>query len=152
MKWRGTPNEPMPRATSRCHRDQLVERLEALHTSIPNAGEPMAKAPFNHSQSAPAIEPPIDRRCARAAEHLLGGSHQLPGIRASGTRPRRCLHLRCSNRWSRSCLSDRSASAHSHRSIRALAIWKSGGQDFSGKNPRPLFMNVGPLSGPPVRR
>jgi hypothetical protein len=38
-------------------------------TSIPNAGEPMAEAPFNHSQSAPAIEPPIDRRCARAAEH-----------------------------------------------------------------------------------
>ena len=25
---------------------------------------------------------------------LLGGSRQLPGIRASGTRARRCLHLR----------------------------------------------------------
>ena len=31
--------------------------------------------------SAPAIEPPIGRRCARAAEHIpLGGSHQQPGI------------------------------------------------------------------------
>ena len=65
----GTSNELMPRAVSRRRRDQLVVRLETLHTSIPNAGEPMAKAPFNHSPSAPAIEPPIDRRCARAAEH-----------------------------------------------------------------------------------
>src|SRR5258707_3956236 len=65
----GTSNELMPRAVSRRRRDQLVARLETLHTSIPNAEESMAKAPFNHSQSAPAIEPPIDRRCARAAEH-----------------------------------------------------------------------------------
>jgi len=69
----------MPRAASRRRRDQLVVRLETLHTSIPNAGEPMAKAPFNPSQLAPAIEPPIGRRCARAAEHPLGGSHQQPG-------------------------------------------------------------------------
>ncbi len=71
LKWgaEGTPNELMPRAASRRRRDQLVARLETLHTPIPNAEESMAKAPFNHSQSAPAIEPPIDRRCARAAEH-----------------------------------------------------------------------------------
>ena len=47
----------MPRAASRRRRDQLVARLETLHTSIPNAGEPMAKAPFNPSQSAPEIGP-----------------------------------------------------------------------------------------------
>jgi len=75
----GIPNELMPRAASRRRRAQLVARLETLHTSIPNAGEPMAKAPFNPSQLAPAIEPPIGRRCARAAEHPLGGSHQQPG-------------------------------------------------------------------------
>jgi hypothetical protein len=86
LKWGAevTPNELVPRAASRRRRDQLVARLETLHTSIPIAGEPMAKAPFNHSQSAPAIEPPIDRRCARAAEHLLGGSHQLPGLGLQG--------------------------------------------------------------------
>jgi hypothetical protein len=64
----GTPNELMPRAALAV-RDQLVARLETLHTSIPNAGEPIPNAPFNHSQSSPASEPPIDRRCARAAEH-----------------------------------------------------------------------------------
>src|SRR5258708_17679484 len=71
LKWgaEGTAKELRPRAASRRRRDQLVARLETLHTSIPNAEESMAKAPFNHSQSAPAIEPPIDRRCARAAEH-----------------------------------------------------------------------------------
>src|SRR6266478_4151649 len=71
LKWgaEGTTNELMPRAASRRRCDQLVARLGTLQTSIPNAGEPMAKAPFNHSPSAPAIEPPIDRRCARAAEH-----------------------------------------------------------------------------------
>src|SRR5258706_10619828 len=94
LKWgaEGTPNELMPRAASRRRCDQLVARLGTLHTSIPNAGEPMAKAPFNHSPSAPAIEPPIDRE---PPSTLLGGSHQLPGIRASGTRRRTCLHLRC---------------------------------------------------------
>ena len=30
------------------------------------------------TQPAQAIEPPIGRRCARAAEHPLGGSHQQP--------------------------------------------------------------------------
>src|SRR5258707_14570665 len=47
-----------------------------LNQSRPDLGIPnridlktsRSKAPFNHSQSAPAIEPPIDRRCARAAE------------------------------------------------------------------------------------
>ena len=34
---------------------------------------------FNLSQPAPAIEPPIGRRCARAAERPLGGSQQQPG-------------------------------------------------------------------------
>jgi hypothetical protein len=52
-----------------------------------------ANTPFNPSQPAPAIEPPIGRRCARAAERPLGGSHQQPGI-GLRPRPRRCLHLR----------------------------------------------------------
>jgi hypothetical protein len=43
------------------------------------------------------------------------------------------------------------ASAQSHRSIRVLAISKSGGQDFDGKSPRHLFMNVGSLAGPKSR-
>ena len=43
-----------------------------------------ANTPFNPLQPAPAIEPPIGRRCARAAEHPLGGSHQQPGIRLQG--------------------------------------------------------------------
>ena len=89
MKRRGTANELMPRATSRCHRDQLVERLEALHTSIPNSGEPMAKTPFNHSQPAPAVAlvPPIDRRRERAAEHPPRRLSPTAGDVASGTRP-----------------------------------------------------------------
>jgi hypothetical protein len=62
LKWgaEGTPNELVPRAASRRRRDQLVAGLETLPTSISNAAEPMAKAPFNHSQSAPTIEPPIE--------------------------------------------------------------------------------------------
>ena len=82
MKGR-TPNELMPRAASRCHRDQLVAGLEALQTSVPDAGECAANTPFKPSQPAPAIEPPIGRRCPRAAEHPLGGSHQQPRIRFS---------------------------------------------------------------------
>src|SRR5258708_23526901 len=75
MKRRGTPNEPMPRAAARCHRDQLVERLEGLHTSIPNAEEPMAKTAFDHSQQASATGPlpPTDRRRARPARHSTHG-------------------------------------------------------------------------------
>lgn len=80
----------MPRAASRCRRDQLVERLEALHTSIPNAGDPMAKTTFNHSQPAPAVAlvPPIDRRRERAAEHPPRRLSPTAGDAASGTRPR----------------------------------------------------------------
>jgi NTE family protein len=80
----------MPRATSRCHRDQLVERLEALHTSIRNAEEPMAKTPFNHSQPAPAVAlvPPIDRRRERAAEHPPRRLSPTAGDVASAKRPR----------------------------------------------------------------
>ena len=51
---------------------------------------------FNLSQPAQAIEPPIGRRCARAAERLLGGSHQQPWI-GFRPRPRRCLRPR--SRW-----------------------------------------------------
>ena len=36
-KLRRKPNELMPCTASRCHRYQLVERLVALHTSIPDA-------------------------------------------------------------------------------------------------------------------
>src|SRR5258708_35543751 len=36
-KLRRKPNELMPCTASRCHRYQLVERLEALHVSIPDA-------------------------------------------------------------------------------------------------------------------
>ena len=36
----------MPRAASRCHRDQLVAGLEALQTSAPDAGECAANTPF----------------------------------------------------------------------------------------------------------
>ena len=68
MKRRGTPNEPVPRAPSRCHRDQLVERLEALHTSIPDAEEPMAKTAFDHSQQASAIDPVPDDAEAISAQ------------------------------------------------------------------------------------
>jgi hypothetical protein len=64
-----------------------VERLEALHTSIPNAEEPMAKTAFDHSQQAPAIEPPTDRRRARAAEHPPRRLSPTAGDVASGTRP-----------------------------------------------------------------
>src|SRR5271169_7182401 len=90
MKRRGTPNESMPRAASHCHRDQLVERLEALHTSIPNAGVPMAKTTSDHSQQALAIDPvpPTDRRRARAAEHPPRRLSPPAGDAASGTRPR----------------------------------------------------------------
>ena len=38
-KLRGKPNELMPCTASRCHRYQLVERLGALHVSIPDAVE-----------------------------------------------------------------------------------------------------------------
>ena len=38
-KLRRKPNELMPCTASRCHRYQLVERLGALHTSIPDAVE-----------------------------------------------------------------------------------------------------------------
>jgi hypothetical protein len=38
-KLRRKPNEPMPCTASRCHRYQLVERLGAFHTSIPDAVE-----------------------------------------------------------------------------------------------------------------
>jgi len=38
-KLRRKPNELMPCTASRCHRYQLVERLVALHTSIPDAVE-----------------------------------------------------------------------------------------------------------------
>jgi hypothetical protein len=38
-KLRGKPNELMPCTASRCHRYQLVERLGALHISIPDAVE-----------------------------------------------------------------------------------------------------------------
>jgi hypothetical protein len=55
--------------------------------------KPMAKASFSHSQAAQAIEPPIGRRCARAAERPLGGSHQQPWI-GFRPRPRRCLRPR----------------------------------------------------------
>jgi len=80
----------MPRAASRCHRDQLVERLEALHTSIPNAEEPMAKTAFDHSQQASAIDlmPPTDRRRARAAEHPPRRLSPTAGDVASETCPR----------------------------------------------------------------
>src|SRR6202023_1502063 len=80
MKRRRTPNELMPHAASRCHRDQLVARLEALHTSIPNAGGPMAETPFNHSQPAPVIDS-CPRSIVDAREPpsiVLGGSHQRP--------------------------------------------------------------------------
>jgi hypothetical protein len=36
-KLRRKPNELMPCTASRCHRYQLVERLVALHISIPDA-------------------------------------------------------------------------------------------------------------------
>jgi hypothetical protein len=36
---RRKPNELVPCTTSRCHRYQLVERLGALHISIPDAVE-----------------------------------------------------------------------------------------------------------------
>jgi hypothetical protein len=90
MKRRGTPNESVPRTASRCHRDRLVERLAALHPSIPNAGEPMAKTSFNHSQKAPAIDlvPPTDRRRSRAAELPPRRISPTAGDAASGTRPR----------------------------------------------------------------
>src|SRR3979490_1979745 len=82
MKRRGTPNELMPRATSRCHRDQLVERLEALHTSIPNAEEPMAKTAFDHSckrrRSTPCPRPIVDAR--EPPSTLLGGSPPQPAM------------------------------------------------------------------------
>jgi hypothetical protein len=39
----------------------------------------------------------------------------------------------------------RSAPTHSHRSIRISAISKSCSQDFAGKSPPPLFMNVRPF-------
>ncbi len=35
----GGPNELMPRTAARCHRYRLVEWLEALHTSVPDAVE-----------------------------------------------------------------------------------------------------------------
>ena len=35
----GGPNELMPRTASRCRRYRLVEWLEALHTSVPDAVE-----------------------------------------------------------------------------------------------------------------
>ena len=38
-KLKRRPNELMPCTASRCHRYQLVERLVALHTSIPDAVE-----------------------------------------------------------------------------------------------------------------
>jgi hypothetical protein len=38
-KLRRKPNEPMPCTASPCHRYQLVERLGALHISIPDAVE-----------------------------------------------------------------------------------------------------------------
>jgi hypothetical protein len=78
----------MPHAASCCHRDQLVARLEALHTSIPNAGEAMAETPFNHSQPAPAIDlaPRSDRRRARAAEYPPRRLSPTAGDTASGTR------------------------------------------------------------------
>jgi hypothetical protein len=38
-KLRRKPNEPMPCTASRRHRYQLVERLGALHTSIPDPVE-----------------------------------------------------------------------------------------------------------------
>jgi hypothetical protein len=38
-KLRRKPNELMPCTASRCHRYQLVERLVALHISIPDAVE-----------------------------------------------------------------------------------------------------------------
>jgi hypothetical protein len=83
MKRRRTPNELMPCAASSCHRDQLVAGLEALQTFVPDAGKCAADTSFNPSQPAPAIEPPIGRRCARAAKHPLGGSYQPRGIGVS---------------------------------------------------------------------
>jgi hypothetical protein len=38
-KLRRKPNELMPCTASRCHRYQLVERLEAFHPSTPDAVE-----------------------------------------------------------------------------------------------------------------
>ena len=89
MKQGRIPNELMPRAASRRRRDQLVAGLEALQTSVPDTGN-VRPTPFNPSQPAPTIEPPIGRRRARAAEHPLGGSHQQPSI-GFRPRPRRCL-------------------------------------------------------------
>jgi hypothetical protein len=86
----------MPHAASRCHRDQLVARLEAVHTSIPNAGGPMAETPFSHSQQAPTIDlvPRIDRRSARAAERRSRRLSPTAGDSASGTRrPFECIAL-----------------------------------------------------------
>jgi hypothetical protein len=67
-----------------------VERLEALHTSIPNAEESMAKTAFEHSQQASAIDPvpPTDRRRSRAAEHPPRRLSPTAGDVASGRRPR----------------------------------------------------------------
>ena len=50
----------------------------------------MADTPFNHSQPAPAIEPPTDRRCARAAERrpsaaLTNSANDDPSKRAALT-------------------------------------------------------------------
>ncbi len=83
MKQGRIPNELMPRAASRRRRDQLVAGLEALQTSVPDTGN-VRPTPFNPSQPAPTIEPPIGRRRARAAEHPLGGSHQQQGIVLQG--------------------------------------------------------------------
>jgi hypothetical protein len=48
----------------------------------------MAKTVFNHPQQAPAIEPPIGRRRARAAECPPRRLSPSAGDVPSGTRPR----------------------------------------------------------------
>jgi hypothetical protein len=86
----------MSHAASRGHRDELVAGLEALRTSIPNAGRPMAETPFDHSQPAPPIglQPRIDRRRARAAEYSPRRLSPTAGDTASRTRrPFACIAL-----------------------------------------------------------
>ena len=79
-----TPNELMPRAAFRCHRDQLVAGLEALQTPAPDAGNVrLTRLSTFHSQRRRSA---ADRSsmCARAAERPSAALQQ-PWI---GFRPR----------------------------------------------------------------